>query len=482
MSTTNPVFQVLVPTGNQAILPAGSREDALAVGQLGFFNYHTGLSVDGSTPQNGEDLYISVGVNRSGGSTIEDIVRSSGQVIQKRNMKSITLKPHVTSQPKIVEVAGYIAKCETDYAIKVEFRGQKSYMTNGFGQFTKTFTFRTGCCTDIDCESCPKGDCNELAVGMAAAINADVEKLVTASLFINRINATVATEPTASGDIVVTIAGIATTVAILDADTVTTAAAKIVAAVNANPLSKVVGTSALGVMSFYPKATVVGATDTFVYTIALAGLTITTIVAATKIDVTDAAAFRAAVTGACMGIRLTGGTDAAVPMNGSIPIKYYNPRGFDFLVSLVQGFNCNGTQTLIQSLRYEEGAGQELQFLEYIAGGWNGKPGPYRVSSVTGLQRGNYDYFSVATAKYNVISLTYDQFSVGGWLEYLNNLETIIAIPCADTTTLVGFFAVSDLIYTQLRPMTNDAAGIDCTNISVNATNNVEIDGIESLS
>jgi uncharacterized protein (DUF2345 family) len=50
MATTNPVFQVLTTSGNQAPLAAGNRVDSLANGQLGIFNYHTGLSVDGTVP------------------------------------------------------------------------------------------------------------------------------------------------------------------------------------------------------------------------------------------------------------------------------------------------------------------------------------------------------------------------------------------------------------------------------------------------
>jgi hypothetical protein len=485
MGRENPVSRILVTSGDQALLAAGSRMDALAVGQLGIFNIHTGLSVDGSVPANAKDIQLAVGVNRSGGGTIEDIETSAGQVIQVRNVTGYTAKPYISPLPKIVEISGFTAKCETSYAIKMEFRNQKNYMLAGFNALMKTFNYRTACCVGEPCISCADGDANELALGMAKAINGDVDKLATASFFVNRIQATVGAEPTAAGNIVVTLAGHPTTVAIVDADTVTTAAAKIVAAVNADADALVTGTSALGVMSFYPKAFVVGSTQTLVYTTPVAGMTITTIVPAAKVLVADAAAaasFIAAVPGVALGIRITGNTDPAPKFNGNVPIKYDANRGHEILVALIDGFNCNGVVTTIQNLRYEEGAGEDVFLEEYMAGGFNGRPGPYRISSVTGLERGNTDHFASKTAKYSKVTLTYNQESYAGWGEYKNDLETIVAIPCADATTIASLATMFDAIFTQFGAMTNDLTGWDCTNVSVNAINDVTADGIELLS
>jgi uncharacterized membrane protein YuzA (DUF378 family) len=67
MATTNPVFQVLTSAGNQALLAAGSRPDALNNGQIGIFNFHTGLSIDGSVPADAKDIFIAIGINRTTG-------------------------------------------------------------------------------------------------------------------------------------------------------------------------------------------------------------------------------------------------------------------------------------------------------------------------------------------------------------------------------------------------------------------------------
>ena len=337
-----------------------------------------------------QEVYLAVGVNRSGSAVLEDVVKSAGQVIQLRNTKSFTAKEYTTPKPKVVEITGFTAKCESDYAIKVEFRNQQIYGIHGYNQFTKTFNYTTGCCTQQDCTSCPQGDCNELAVGLVNNVNADPDKLVLAEL-IDGPGGTVVTDPVAW---------------------------------SADPANA----------------------------------------------------------GKCLAIRLTTQLEA-IRKYCSVNLKYFNPRGTNIIVSPTQGFECNGSIAVTQELRYEEGAGYDINHLEYIAGGWNGKPGPYRVSETTGVAREGFEYFATATGKYTTLSLTYDQFSVGGWLEYLNNLETIIAIPCADTTTLTSLVGVFDVLFAgRFAPLSDDVASFDCVNATpVEDINNPAQDGIESL-
>lgn len=492
MATTNPVYQVLVTTGDQAILGIGLRESALAVGQLGIFNFHTGLSVSAASPVGDlKDVYFAVGLNKlgsGGGATLEDINKSAGQMIQVRNAKSLTIKGYLAALPKIVDINGISAvRCETDYSIKIEFRNSAVYARNGYNGLVKTFNFRSGCCAD-QCTDCGTGDCNEVITGLVNNINADTDALVTASYIVNAITATVAAEPTATGNLTVTVGSTAYIVAIVDADTVTTAAAKIAAQINTQTDSPYRATSALGVITIYPKANTGGATTTLVYTTPLAGLTITPIVAATPTAIADIAAFNLANPGVCPSIRLTSNALATKSFSNGINVMYDKNRTTDMIVSLVavdsnSGFHCSGgTITNIQDAREEDGEGYDLQQLEYFAGGWNGKPGPYRASTSTGLARNGYEYYAAKGSKYNVLTLTYDQMSVGGWLEYLNNLATIIAIPCASTTTLTGLAAVMDVIFTQFGPMAGDVAAMDCTNTEVHTIDAPATDGIESLS
>lgn len=483
MSTENPVFQLLKTSGNQALLAAGSRPDALAVGQLGVFNYHTGLSVDGTSAADTKEVFIAVG--KGSGGVLADIGKSAGQVVQVRNAKALTVKGYVAGAPKIVEITGFKAKCETDYSLKIEFRSQQAYGVYGTNGFIKTFNYRTGCCvTTDDCDTCPTGDPVELAVGLVNNINADKDALVTATLFANKLNFTVTAAAAADGTIVLTIGGQQFNIPVLSTDnTVTLVANKIVAFINTMSGSSYTATNAAGVVTVYPKASKSNNTGTTVLTSAGGtGVTVGAITSANAdVNVADADAFKAAYPGTGLSIRLTGAAGTDTPFNGNIPIKYYNAKETDMLVSLTDSFRCNGTVTTIQDVQFEDGNGRNLAYDEYIAGGWNGKPGPYRTSSITGLERGDYNNDIDPAAKYNVVVLEYDQMSVGGWLEYLNNLRTIIAVPCADTTTLISIFTVFDLIFTQFQAKTNDVAAMDCTNVSVNLINDVTKDGITSF-
>lgn len=468
MSTSNPVNQVLITSGNQAPLAAGSAITALAVGQAGVFNYHTGLSVGAASAlADCQDIFVAVGINRTGaggGATLEDINQSTGQMIQSPLVRDYTNRCYTAPAPQIWDITGFTAKCETDYGVKFELRNGEIYTINGYNQFAKTFFVRTGCCTD-QCAPCADGNCNEISKGLVDQINGDPDALLTASYVVNAITATVAAEPTASGNIVVTVGTTAYTVAILDADTVTTAAAKIVAVINAQTDSPYYATNVAGVMTIYPRTSVAGQTTTLVYTTPLAGLTITPIVAATRtaVSVAGYAAFVAANPGVCLGVTVSTNPTASYAFNGDIPLKYWYVRGTVAILSLVEGFTCNGSTTLIQQVIYEEGSGYDLKAKEYLAGGWNGKPGPYRVSALLGVQRGGFEYFASATAKYHQVILGYDMQSQSNFEKYQANLETIIGIPCADTTTLTGLVAIFDHIFTQFAANAGNAALCDCT-------------------
>lgn len=478
MATTNPVYSVLTAAGNQAILPAGSRVSSLANGQIGIFNFHTGLSIDGTVPTNAKDIFIAVGINRTAGGTaaMEDLAQSAGQLIQVRNAKALTVKGYVPQIEKIQTVTGFTAKCETDYAIKLDVVSPLLYQLNGFNQNAKTYNYKTGCCANSACPTC--GDTVELAVGLVNAINADVEQVFLASLFGNKLLAT-ANDPTTDGTAVITVGTSVYNVALLAADTDVIAAAKIAAAINASTTGGYVATSAGAIITAYPKLPVATPTALFVVTNAGGtGLTLTvTSNVNTAVAVADAPAFAAAYPGAGLGIKITTVAKPR-PIFGDINPTYYR-SGIDFNAYLVEGFTCNGVVTTVTAFQPVEGSGYDLKQLEYVAEGW-GEGGPYRTNAITGLAKPRESFIN-ASANYNVVSLAYDQESVGGWLEYKNNIETIIAIPCADSTTLQGLFTILDLIFTQFGAMTNDVAAMDCTNTNVSTINDYALDGVESL-
>ncbi len=170
----NDVFQVLVTKGDQTVLPAGQTVESLSVGQIGVFDANTNLSIDSSV----REFYFAVGVNRSGGATLEDIKTSAGQLIQKKGLVNYSFVSHTAAQPMVVKVGDYKAECETDYAVKIEFRNSRIYRTQGFNQFSKTYAIQTSCC---DCEAgCGSGDANEITNLLVKEINMEKDGLVLA--------------------------------------------------------------------------------------------------------------------------------------------------------------------------------------------------------------------------------------------------------------------------------------------------------------
>lgn len=480
MATENPVFKILVSSGNQGVLAAGSPVSSLAVGQIGVFNRTTGLSVDGTAVKDAQEIFLAVG---KGNGSLQDVDMSAGQVIQVRNAKALTLKPYLQSVPKIVELSGFKAKCDSVYLLGIELRNQQSYSTFGYNGLKKTFSYKTPCCDDVyECVGCTEqGNTADLAVGLANAINKDKDGLLSASLFTNLLKFTVSAPATGTGDFILNVGGELITVSVTNGDVVATVATKAVAAINKS--KGYTATSAAAVVSIYPRVTKSGNTATT--SLASAGGTgvgIGTIVASADTNVADGVSFQTTNPGAGLAIRITAVNTVTPAFNGNIPLKYYNAKETDIIVSLGDSFSCNGKVSTKQELQYEDGNGINLAFEEYESGGWEGKPGPYRTSAITGLQRGSYLSNINPTSNYNVLVLEYDQFSVGGWQEFLNNLRTVIAIPCADNTTLTGLVTVFDRIFTQFPAMTDDAASIDCTNTNITTGNSYATDGYEALS
>lgn len=485
--TTNPVQQVLITSGNQAVLAAGNPITALGVGQVGVFNAHTNQSLGAaSAVADCQEIYLAVGVNRTGaggGATLEDINPSAGQLIQSPLVKAYTNRCYTAPVPMIVDIADFVVKCETEYIIKFELRNGEVYNYFGYNQFVKTFAAMSNCCGD-QCSPCADGDCNDVASQLVTQINTDPDKLLTASYFTSQILATVTAGATADGNLTVTIGTTVYTVAVTNGDSATVVAGKIVAAVNALDGSPYYGSNVAGAMTFKNRKSANTPTGTFALTSAGGtGVTVGSIVANAKTAVTVAnyAAFVAANPGVCLGIRVQTNPTAARPFNGDIPLFYYYLRGTVAIVSLVEGFACNGSQVTVQPLTNGEGAGYDLRYEEYWSGGWNGKPGPYRASALLGVQVGGYEYFSSLNTNYHQVALSYDVRSQSNFEKYDGNTRTIIGIPCADTTTLTGLIAVLDHIFTQFGTNAGNAALCDCTGDETTDEYAVANNGIKSV-
>lgn len=177
MAKNNDVFQVLVTKGNSSVLGAGNKVTDLAVGQIGAFDANTNLSV--SSLSGVRDFYLAVGLDTTGGSTLNDIAKSAGSLIQAKNIKYYSYRPHTASRPMKVVLSDYTANCATEYGLKLELRNQEIYRSQGYNQFMKTFSIVTACCEGCT-PTCPSGDANEITKLLKANINNDPSGLITA--------------------------------------------------------------------------------------------------------------------------------------------------------------------------------------------------------------------------------------------------------------------------------------------------------------
>ena len=163
----------------------------------------------------------------------------------------------------------------------------------------------------------------------------------------------------------------------------------------------------------------------------------------------------------------------------SVSLNYMYPRQTVAILTKVGDFKCSGTVATTQTAVFEEGAGIDVKQLEYQAKGWT--ESPYRVSTVNGVAD-NRIYITDASAKYDVFALTYDQFSLGGWLEYFHNQASVIAIPTADTVTRNGVAAILDKVAVAqgFEALADDAAAavVDPTVIEKTTDKSVTTDGI----
>ena len=160
-----------------------------------------------------------------------------------------------------------------------------------------------------------------------------------------------------------------------------------------------------------------------------------------------------------LGVRITSIPQKINKYMG-IDTKYFHMRETFLVPSKLIGFECNGEFSVKQTAKVTQGLGYDIQYLEYLAGGWNGNPGPYRTYKVNGLAK-PITYVAETNTQYGILALTYDQFSVGGWLEYLNNEATVIAIPQADSVTRASLLGVIDKLakLSNFDGLTDDAAG-----------------------
>ena len=402
MSRNNDVFHLLVTKGNQAVLAKDKKVTELAPGQIGVFNYDTNLSFDATVAAAPRNFYLAVGVDAGNGTT-GDIMKSAGSHVQGKNIAFYSFRPYTPGRPMKVLLKDFVANCETEYGVKLELRNQEIYRTQGYNQFTKTYTMKTSCCDGCE-PTCPSGDANEITKQLYININNDTSGLVKANIK-PRAGATLPAGVTVDAQGNLTLAQVDTIMAANAAQT--------------DPAN-------------------------YVYT----DLEIETV-------------------------------PQTIQDFCSVSLNYMYPRQTVAILTKVGDFKCSGTVVTTQTAVFEEGAGIDVKQLEYQAKGWT--ESPYRVSTVNGVAD-NRIYITDASAKYDVFALTYDQFSLGGWLEYFHNQASIIAIPTADATTRNGLAAILDKVAVaqSFEPLADDAAAAiaDPTVIEKTTDKSVTTDGI----
>lgn len=149
-----------------------------------------------------------------------------------------------------------------------------------------------------------------------------------------------------------------------------------------------------------------------------------------------------------------------------VNLHYHKFLSTVLVVSLVDGFNCSGVATTTQEAAYEEGSATNIQNKEYHASGWNGA-GSYVLSETTGTPKGNIEYLTDPTKKYDQFWVEYDQTSESGWLEYMNPLSTLVANPEADTTARASIATLLDALTPDSFDNLADEAAASSTTATV---------------
>lgn len=146
-----------------------------------------------------------------------------------------------------------------------------------------------------------------------------------------------------------------------------------------------------------------------------------------------------------------------------INMHYYKDRFTSLDISLIEGFCCGAEIITVQKAASSVGEGYDVMYREYRAGGWNGRPGPYRTYAVTGLAKDEIVYHALQNGQYDLYSITYEIERIAGWLDHRSWVTVEIAVPAAIECS--GASLVLPDWFTSLREIA-EAAGatvhVDC--------------------
>lgn len=485
MISQNPAFQVLVVNDNAAALAAGNPVSALAIGQIGFFSYQTNLSVDGSNPALCRSFYIAVGVDPLATGSLADVVKSAGNSIQLGGIRAFTSKPYVAPVNKQIKLSVGAVTCNTEYGVRFEVRSEALAHTYGFNFPYKSFTGFTAACAD-QCVDCAAGDPNSLVYALGTNISLDPDGIFSISYTSPLTGHTLLNTPTqwelGYNGLTPSPAPTGTPTTGTGAMVAGTYYAEITAT-NADgeslpsPQSAGVVLASTGEIAWTWTA-VTGATGYKIYVGTTVGSETSWFTSSTNSYTQTATAGTTGTppngTAAIVGNPNNGLTanmvinilPDALTIYSQINLKYADPRQVNVYMSLLtdpnspNGFGTFGpdtTQSDLAEITYEDGAGYDIQELEYIAGGWNGNPGPYRVSELNSTVRGNIQYYSSVSGTYQVFGITNDNSGIGGGAVNRSSMATYIAVPSANTTALNSINATLHRILGDAPAADNDS-------------------------
>jgi hypothetical protein len=120
----------------------------------------------------------------------------------------------------------------------------------------------------------------------------------------------------------------------------------------------------------------------------------------------------------------------------TVNLGYFFPHQTQIIVTPLEGFDAT---TIATAMVYEDGAGYDVKQLEYVAGGWNGKPGPYRIYN-DGFPQAGFQYFAQIGTNYDVMHLSYDQVSISGFRSDFSMERTVVAAETGAKGTAIAAF------------------------------------------
>ena len=179
MSRTSDVFRLLVTANNKDVLAKNKKLTDLVPGQLGVFDASTHLSIDTTVTPVPAEYYFAVGVDNDGDGVVDDIVKSTGNEIQKKGVFYYNYTKYSAGKPAKVVLKDYFAQANKVYGIRVTLQNQATLQLQGYIPYSETYVVKNVIC-DNCADPCVKGDSIQVTKKLLLQINNDTNAFVVA--------------------------------------------------------------------------------------------------------------------------------------------------------------------------------------------------------------------------------------------------------------------------------------------------------------